>query len=242
MTLNEALKESQEGNVFSKIIFYDTLSSMVLALNNGDIAMIEIDRNTADYIASRNEEFVVREPSVPAKSIVFSMLLREEDSELCNQISAAVREMDADGTLEILQRIYIEDVIAGMEPEAVEPQNIGGVKTLKVGVTGDRPPMDYISADNWPMGFNTALITGVASRMGMNVEFVNLNTASRGIALQTGRADVIFWVEEDYDNGEVTMGEDVPEGAIATDYYLENPVAFVVLRSSPLAEVLAPAE
>ena len=239
--LNDALKESLAGDVFSKLILYDSLNSMVLALYNGDIVIIEIDQNTAEYIASRNEDFVVRAPYIPTNPIVFSMLLREEDKELCDQLSAVIREMKADGSLDALKKTCIEDVIAGAEPEAVVPQVFDGAKTLKVAVTGDRPPMDYISAGGVPMGFNTALIAEIAARLGMNVQFVSVDTAARGISLAAGGSDVVFWMEEvAYDNWEGAMGEDMPDMTVATDYYLKNPVVFLVLDSSPIAGFLSP--
>ena len=242
-TLNELLKERMAGDVFSGIVFYDSLNSMLLALNNGDIAIIEIDRNTADYIVSRNDNFVVREPYNPANPIVFSMLLREEDGELRDRISAVIREMEADGSLASLKKAFIEDVIAGADPEAVVPKAFDGAKTLRVAVTGDRPPMDYISAGGVPKGYNTALVAEAAARMGMNVEFVSVDTAARGILLAAGGADVIFWrEEEEHDIWESARGEDMPAHTIATEYYLKSPVVYVVLSSSPLAEVLKPVE
>ena len=244
--LNEALKDNLAGEVFSRYVFFDSLAGLVLALFNEDISIIEIDRNTAEYIASRLEYFVVREPYIPATPIMFSMLLREEDSELCDRISAVIREMDADGSLAVLQKTYIDDIIAsitGAEPDPVAPKTFDGAETLRVAVTGDRPPMDYFSPDDRPAGYNTALIAEIAARMKMNVEFVSIDTGARGIALATGRADVVFWIEEkDSENGEGATGEDIPEMTIATDCYLKSPVAFVVLDSSPLAELLEPAE
>ena len=241
--LNESLAESPGGNIFSRYILFDSLPSLVLALYSGDIVIIEIDRNTAEYIASRLEYFVVREPYIPSDPIVFSMLLREEDSGLCDRISAVIREMDADESLAALQKAFIDDVIAGIEPDAVEPETFDGAETLRVAVTGDRPPMDYFSADDRPAGYNTALIAEVAARMGMNVEFVSINTGARGIALAADRADVVFWIEEkDPEYSEGAAGEDIPEMTVATDCYLKTPVAYVVLDSSPLAELLQPAE
>ena len=173
------------------------------------------------------------------KKTPFSMLLREEDTELRDNISEIMRQMNLDGTTEALKHTYIDDVIAGEDPEAVVPQEFENAKTIKVAVTGDRPPMDYISAGGEPMGFNTALIAEVAKRLEMNVEFVSMDSAARGVSLATGVSDVVFWMEHtDFGNWDGADVEDQPEHTIATEAYLTSPYSLVVLDSSPLAEIL----
>ena len=89
----------------------------------------------------------------------YCMLLREDEDELCGLISGAIQEMQEDGTLDGLRDQYIVDVIAGKEPEAVEPEYFQDAEIIKVALTGDRPPMDYFSAEGEAIGFNTALVT-----------------------------------------------------------------------------------
>ena len=237
--LNEAVKDHIDQYVYSGFIFYDNLNSMLMALNNGEIGMLAIDLNSANYIASRHENCVVRVPDWGVNMMSFSMLLREEDTELRNNISEIMRQMNLDGTTEALKHTYIDDVIAGEDPEAVVPQEFENAKTIKVAVTGDRPPMDYISAGGEPMGFNTALIAEVAKRLEMNVEFVSMDSAARGVSLATGVSDVVFWMEHtDFGNWDGADVEDQPEHTIATEAYLTSPYSLVVLDSSPLAEIL----
>ena len=179
-----------------------------------------------------------RPPYLNPNNLLFCMLLREEDAELCDRLSAAIAVMKEDGTLEQLRQRYVEDVITGGDPDAVEPEIFPGAPTIRVAVTGDRPPMDYVSAGGEPLGFNTALIAEIAKRLGINVEFVNVNCAARGIALATGVCDIVFWMEVgDFENWEGADFEDQPENTLVTDPYLSVPLWWAVRADSPVVNV-----
>ena len=86
--------------------------------------------------------------------------------------------MKSDGSLDKLTKEYITDVKADNIPK-VEIPKIDGAETIKVGVTGDLPPLDLILPDNSPAGFNTALLAEVAKRSGKNIEVVQIETGAR---------------------------------------------------------------
>ena len=236
--LNEVLKDIMVDSICNRYVFYDTMNDMIMALNRGDIVALETDQNTVRYIVSRNDHIVDRPPYMNPNMLIFCMLLRGEDSELRDQISACIAEMNKDGTVELMKQTYIEDVIAGKEPEAIEPQVFQDAKTIRVAVTGDRPPMDYISAGGEPLGFNTALIAEVAKRLELNIEMVNVTCASRGIALATGVCDIVFWMEVgDFENWEGADFEDQPENTVVTDPYMSVPLWWAILKDSPVVNV-----
>ena len=236
--LNEVLKDIMVDSICNRYVFYDTMNDMIMALNRGDIVALETDQNTVRYIASRNDHIVDRPPYMNPNMLIFCMLLRGEDTELRNQISACITEMNGDGAVEALKQTYIEDVIAGKEPEAIEPQIFQDAKTIRVAVTGDRPPMDYISAGGEPLGFNTALIAEVAKRLEMNIEMVSVTCAARGVALASGVCDIVFWMEVgDFENWEGANFEDQPENTVVTEPYMSVPLWWAVLKDSPVVNV-----
>ena len=235
---NEVLKDIMVNSICDRYVFYDTMTDMLMALNRGDIAVLETDQNTVRYIVSRNDQIVDRPPYLNPNTLIFCMLLREEDAELRDQISACIAELNEEGVIEELRQRYIEDVIAGEEPGAIEPQVFPDAKTIKVAVTGDRPPMDYVSAGGEPLGFNTALIAEVAKRLEINIEMVNVTCAARGIALATGACDIVFWMEVgDFENWEGADFEDQPESTVVTDPYMSVPLWWAVLEESPVVNV-----
>ena len=237
-TLTQAITESYFDKVpFSRYRFFDNLNSMIEALVSGSIAGMALDEITAEYLLSRTEEYAIYNPpeTVPSYNLNFSMLLREEDAELRDRISEAIEAMKADGTLDALKKRYIDEVIAGTEPEAIVPEVFEGGETLKVAVTGDRPPMDYFSVAGEPIGFNTALVSEVGRRLGMNVEFVSIDTAARALTLESGISDVIFWMEAgDFGNWENADVEDQPAGTVASTPFLTGAFTHVVLASSAI--------
>lgn len=236
--LNEVLKDIMVNSICNRYVFYDTMNDMLMALNRGDIVVLETDQNTVRYIASRNDNIVDRPPYMNPNTLVFCMLLREEDAELRDQISACIAEMKEEGAIEAMKQTYIEGVIAGEEPGAVEPQVFPGAKTIKVAVTGDRPPMDYVSAGGESLGFNTALIAEVAKRLELNIEMVSVTSAARGIALATSVCDIVFWMEVgDFENWEGADLEDQPENTVVTEPYLSVPLWWAVLKDSPVVNV-----
>ena len=76
--------------------------------------------------------------------------------------------MKADGSLYTLVGKYIYDAGA-REPEAVKFEKFEDARTIKVAVTGDLPPIDYIAPDGKPAGFNTAVLAEIAKRLKFNV-------------------------------------------------------------------------
>ena len=229
-TLNDALKSLTKID-YTKIVYYDNLNSLVMGLTNGDIAMIGIDDNSARYIISRQDKMITRIPYGEQFTLAYSMLMRKEDSAKCDRISAAIKDMKADGTIDKLKKTYIDDVINGTEPTAVKPEQFDGAETLKVAVTGDRPPMDYISSTGEPVGFNTALVAEVAKRMKVNVEFVHVDSGARGVSLKSGVADVIFWSEVgDINYLEGSSYGDQPEDTVLSEPYLTSPHVYVFLK------------
>lgn len=236
--LNDVLKDIMVDSICNRYIFYDTMTDMLMALNRGDIVVLETDQNTVRYIVSRNEGIVDRSPYLNPNNLMFSILLRGEDVELRDQISDCIAQMNADGTLEAMRQRYIEDVIAGEDPDAVVPEAFPDARTIKVAVTGDRPPMDYVSAGGEPLGFNTALIAEIGKRLGVNIEFVTVDCGARGIALATGVCDIVFWMEiGDYENWEGADFEDQPENTIVTEPYMSVPLWWAVLATSPVVDV-----
>ena len=106
------------------------------------------------------------------------------------------------------------------ERSGASAERSGGGTTLRVAVTGDLPPIDYVAEDGRPAGFNTALLAEIGRRLKVNVEIKIIESSARTMALVSGAADVIFW----YLNGEGYVTTDMQNGIqLSNPYYeLEN--------------------
>lgn len=238
--LNNQIRNTSafEDIPFSEYRYFDTLNSMILALDSGAIDGFITNEFTYDFLQSRDGRYSTYSTD-PAHeySFGFAMLLREEDQELCNRITDAIHKMKEDGTLDALKVQYVDQCIAGEEPAAVRPEAFDGALTLKVALTGDIPPMDYFSAAGEPIGFNTAFISEVGRRLKVNIQFVSIDSGARAVSLASGESDVVFWTEAaNYYNWDEADQEDQPENTVMTEIYLPAEIRLVVLKTFPGAD------
>ncbi len=198
-------------------VFYDTLVAMQMALNKGEVDEIDLPEAVGEYMLNTNTDYSIAAIAV-AKPVYFAFGFRKDDgSALRDKFNEALKAMKEDKTLSYLHMNYIANPGAST-PEAVQFAKFDGADTVKVAVTGDLPPIDYVAADGTPAGFNTAMLAEIGKRLKMNIELITVEAGSRAAALSSKRADVVFWFQ-------VRAGEegqpDVPDGVILSDSYYE---------------------
>ena len=123
----------------------------------------------------------------------FSFMMLDKNTGLRDQFNAAIREISKDGTLKKLIDGQILAAINGSELEPIIPEYKSGRATIKVAVTGDLPPMDYVAADGTFAGFNTALLAEIGKRLDKNITMIQVSSIGRATALASGTVDVVFW-------------------------------------------------
>ncbi|MBQ9497902.1 MAG: transporter substrate-binding domain-containing protein, partial [Selenomonadaceae bacterium] len=143
--------------------YYDSLNLMQMGIESGSVDQISLYKSVAEYLIANNDKYEnVPELTLKTLSDNFCFAVRKEDAALKADLDKALDEMKADGSLEKLATEYIVNVDKGQVPPAVEIPMTDGADTIKVGVTGDLPPLDYVSADGQAAGFNTALLAEIA--------------------------------------------------------------------------------
>ena len=194
-------------SVEHKIVFYDTLDALLMALNAGDLDGIDIYQSVARYLCATNDNLQMgtiydmdKERNTFAEITLngvlgndFAFLMMEDNAALRDAFNAAIADMKADGTLERLVKEQIDGVIDGGEIAPIELPKIDGAETVTVAVTGALPPMDYVAADGTPAGFNTAVLAEIGQRTGKNIEIVVVDSMGRAAALASGTVDAVFW-------------------------------------------------
>ena len=218
---NGKIKVFRSGEKFPTTrVFYDSLTSLIMALNAGDVYEISLPEPVAEYVMNANDGFeIVSVVRMMPASLAFGFR-KDDDPSLRNKFNEALLSMKADGTLAILVNKYIAE--AGIDdPEPVEFEKYGNVDTkIRLAVTGDLPPIDFIAPDGTPAGFSTAVIAEIAKRLKINVELVNIDSGARVASLASKRSDVVFWFMS-YKDVDVQL--DVPEGVVLSEpYYTWN--------------------
>ncbi len=212
--------------------FYDSLTAMQLALEAGDIMQMVLPQAAAEYVLNQNRNYEsVLVLNAPNMGLAFGF--REDSKELRDKFNEALKIMRDNWILQTIEGIYTSSAGIGGDPEPVVFDDSPGGEVIKVAVTGDLPPIDFIAADGTFAGFNTAVLAEISSYLkktiNKSIELVEVNTGARTSSLVSGRTDVVFWYEVDTSSKEQ---HDVPEGVILSEpYYMWN--KFVHIRKAP---------
>ena len=210
-------------------ISYNSLTAALMDLESGKIVGIGVEECVANYIAAHNEKIVVE--MLPKITVTnFSMMTLDTNKEVYDILNNAIKDMKSDGTLDSLieneLKAYIES-----DPVAKDLPHFDGARTIKIGVTGDLPPMDFVASNGKAAGFNIALLTEIANRAQVNFELVQIETGSRPIALSSNKVDAVFWTK----SVKCTVcGAETAEkidGTLVTESYFSDCLAGIALKS-----------
>ena len=171
--------------------FYDSLLAMQMALRSNKIDEIALPEPVGMYLVTNNPKYDIYF-SLNMMPSTISFGFKRGNTALQKDFNAAISAMRKDGTLARLQKDFVENLPTG-EPGAVKFTNFNGAKTIRVAVTGDLPPIDFIAADGTPTGYNTAILAEIGKRIKKNIRLVSIESGARSAALAGERADVVFW-------------------------------------------------
>ena len=234
--IGEHTKAHVKGDMTFELTFYDNMSSMLMALQAKDIYVMILADSVAQYIVAQNDSLMIspeREgEGLNQNTASYQMMMKKEDTDIHQMFNDAIVELKEEGVIDELVGTYIKGHTDGSNPEPVEIPVTDGADTVKVAVTGDLPPLDFVAADGTPAGFNMALLAEIAKKANINIEVIQVDTGARAAALTSGRADVIFWVNSSSCSvhGDIEKGADTPEGTITTETYFSEPMSFVTFK------------
>lgn len=208
--------------------FYDNFNSMQMALESKQIDKMQTYQSVAKYLTANNSDFAI-DKSQHTNALVdnFCCAVREDDVELKNDFDAAIESMKADGTLDALIDQFIRNPT--LTPPAIALPTFDNAEVIRVGITGDLPPLDLVLADGTPAGFNTAVLAEISKRIQKNIQLVQIDSSARAVALTSGQVDVIFWVVVPEGDSNRPKNFDTPAGVAVTDPYYQDVVVSVNL-------------
>lgn len=226
--LDQNTDDSWTENNDEYMIEYDSFVSMQMALNSGRIKLMYCPEIVANYAKTMNPDYYVRS-YVSGNAFLMGVLPERED--LRNSLNEAITELKAEGTLDALAEQYLE---GNLEFDRAEP--VEGRETLRVVITGDYAPIDYISPDGTPNGYNVALMQAIGDKLGYNIEYVCVDFTQRLLALTTDKADVIFLIQLQAQTNEENafVSPDGNQSILVTKPYLTCGDATVALNQDIL--------
>jgi len=208
---------------------YSNLSAALMDLESGKIFDLGVEGCVADYIVARNEKFVASKKNDAMTN--YSMMTLDSNTEVYNILNNAIKAMKEDGTLDSLIANELKAYI-NSDPTPKDLPHFDGARTIKIGVTGDIPPMDFVAANGKAAGFNIALLTEIANRAQVNFELVQIETGARAIALSNGKVDAVFWTKGITCTVCGAEGAEKVEGTLVTESYFSDCVAEVKLKDN----------
>lgn len=151
-------------------------------------------------------------------------------SNVTRKVENAIAEIIEEGKLSELAQKYGVGGVSSFTPVANENNDsndwskIQSAKKLIVGIT-DYKPMDYKEegSSEW-IGFDADLARLVGEKLGVSIEFMEIDWDNKLLDLQSGKIDCIW-------NG-MTITDEVKLGADCSVAYMENRQVAIVLKSN----------
>ena len=214
----------------NEYVYYSNLSAALMDLEAGNINVLALEESFASYVVARNKNLTFETMENSGYETSFSMMTLDSKKEVYDILNDTIKAMKEDGTLANLiekdLKAYIES-----DPEAKELPRFDGAITIKIGVTGDLPPMDYVATNGKAAGFNIALLTEIANRAQVNFELVQIESGARPMALSSGKVDAVFWAKGfTCTECDVFLCEEIA-GTLVTESYFSDYNAVVTLKS-----------
>ena len=171
--------------------FYDSLLSMQMALRSRKVDEVILPEVVGLYLVRNNPLYdILFSLNMMPSTISFGF--RQGDTKIQGEFNKAIAAMKKDGTLKKLESQYLSEPFK--EPTArIKFTTFKDAETIKVAVTGDLPPIDFIAADGTPTGYNTAILSEIGKRLKKNIRLISVEAGGRCAALASERADVVFW-------------------------------------------------
>ena len=200
-------------------IFFDTVAEMIMALNAGKIDRMEMPEPVGKYFLHQdnNVDKYITYSYATGVNYYLSMGFYK-GNKWFDPFNNAINAANEDGTVLLLKAKYTGKNVKQDELKPITFEKFPDAETVKIAITGDIPPIDYIDADGTPAGFNTAMLAEIARRLKINIELVNVTAGARSAALSSGRVDGVFWFWHEKVSGSF---RDVPENVVLTEPYYD---------------------
>ena len=197
------------------IQYYDDMSSMLLALQNGYVDGVLNDMPLATLASARQQSLAIFSETIAPDSYGLGL---PKDSPLTPQVSAIIEGYEADGTLDALADKWLgaDESIKTIDVGEYDTSN----GTLRYVHDPSLEPMSYVGEGGESLGYEVELVTLIAKELGMELEITQGNFNALMPMLMSGRADIV--------SGSISITEERKESIdFATAHYTGGVVLVV---------------
>lgn len=117
----------------------------------------------------------------------YAIAIAKENTELLEQVDAALQELIADGTVQAV----VDKYISGVENDLVFQQDAEGKPELHMATNAEFPPYEYYDGENI-VGIDAEVAAAIADKLGMKLVIDDMAFDATITAVQTGKADMVM--------------------------------------------------
>ena len=198
---------------------FDTYPQAVMALKDGKIDAIVMDKLPGEIYVSQNEGIkILTDQFADPESYAFA--LNKSKTTLRDEFNTALATIKANGTIDEIVAYWAVHANGEADPYIT---STGTGATIKVATSPDFPPYDTMYGNVFT-GIDMDIIRAICNELGYQVQFDSYNFNGVLAAVETGTADVAA--------SGITYTEARAEKMLFTDEYTTS-VQVVVVRVVP---------
>jgi ABC-type amino acid transport substrate-binding protein len=216
----------QYNTEFGTVQSFDSESALMMALDSGKVEGIWLRDFQANVLATDKDKYNTLDSefnNLAAGSARMGAIVGTEQALDIEKINDAIAQLSEDGTLEDLEKEYIEDFSFTKDYDSINLSKIEGAPSYKVAISGSVVPLDYVAADGNPTGYSIALLSKIAELAGLNFELVTVAAPALTTELNSGKIDYVFC----YTLADTSIAQ-IPELKFSDPYYSYSETVIVV--------------
>lgn len=205
----------KEGSTIER---YNKGADAILALKQGKIDCVIIDKEPATAFVEQNDDLKILEE--PFADEEYAICVSKENTELKEKINGALATLKENGTLDQIMKNYSGDT-KGTCPYVKDESVSRSNGKLTMATNAFFPPYEYYEGNNI-VGIDAEMAQAVADQLGMELVIEDMDFDAIIIAVQTGKADIGV--------AGMTVSPDRLESVDFTDTYAKTKQVIVVKK------------
>lgn len=173
-----------EGSTIER---YNKGADAIQALRQGKVDCVIIDEQPAIAFCEKNADLEILDEEFALEE--YAICVSKDNTELTEKINAALAELKAEGTLDMITSNYIGDDTKGtcpyVSPEGIDRSN----GTLTMATNAAFEPYEFYK-DQKIVGIDAEMAQAVADKLGMELKIEDMEFDSIINAVTSGKADI----------------------------------------------------
>ena len=186
-TTGDIYVSDYEGDEFGTTVErYNKGNDAISSLKNGKIDCVVIDEEPAKAFVKRNSDLSILEEEFTVEE--YAICISKKNTELKDEINAALRELKEDGTLQKIIDNYINEDDNGFQYESPEGLTYENGE-LVMATNAAFPPYEY-HENNVITGIDVDMATAVADKLNRKLVIEDMEFDAIINSVQGGKADI----------------------------------------------------